>query len=237
VIEVDDVRVGIDTWDGTPPSWPGHPILESLQLLLKIEWRPAAIWGDLETKYGIRVSPWTMFGYEHGEFPPSYFQWSPDGHRFLYGFSGDAKRPKHAWLAFMRERGMPVYGIQEPSDYLALIPQLRWGVILQGRRSRDTDGKNRREPAYPSCGIPLALNYEPHYPFEMRPGRDYVFLKEPQDLDMLADIDPTPFAEASSRLWDLYFSPRGMAATLLELVNGLAPNGRRRKKNIDGTLA
>lgn len=224
-LRLENCLMAVDTWDGAWPAVSEHPLFDALDLLLKIEYRPAEIWRDVERRHGLQVSAWTMFGYT--DFPVGYFRWQPEGHRYLYAFSGDQKRPKRKWLQRFRQQGAPVYEIQSVQEYLPLLSQMRWGVILQGKKGEWCDGKNRREHAYTSLGMPLALNYQPHYPYPMRPGIDYVFLEDPDDLDKLKDIDPRPFAEASRRLWRELFSPEGMARQLLLIHQQLLASPNR----------
>ena len=211
------VTFAIDTWDAQRPSAEGHALFHSLDLLLKIEYAPSPIWTDLEQTYGLRVAPWTMFGYD--DVLAGYFDWAREPHEHLCAFSGIGWRGRRPWLDHIQRRGWPVLPGQKPDEYLPLIRTMQWGVVLQGRKPPHCDGKNRREHAYTSCGMPLALNYIPHYPFPMEPDRDFVYLRAPADLDRLADIDPAPYAEASRRLWRHCFSPAGMAATLLKLID------------------
>ena len=216
-MRLDGVMIGVDTWDFALPTTSGDPILNYADLLLKIEYRPYSIWEGVEQRHQARVSAWTMFGYEC--FPTESFQWNArNRHKHLCVFSGHQKRSKRRWLKFMRAQNWPVYGKQSVADYMELICNMRWGVILQGRAGEHCDGKNRREHAYTSLGMPLALNYQPHYPFPMNAGEHYVYLKDPEDLLSLQDIDPAPYAEASRQLWVDHFSPIGMARTLKALI-------------------
>lgn len=222
-LRLQDVLIAVDTWDNATPSSLGHPLFDDVDLLLKIEYSPDPLWEKVARRHQLRVRPWTMFGYP--AFPVGAFQWSPSGHRHLCSFSGDQKRGRRAWLDAMLELGVPVCGVQSPQDYIPLLQETCWGVITQGRKGRCCDGKNRREHAFTSVGMPLALNYQPTYPFPMRPGIEYVFLRSPDDLQRLREIDPAPFAAASQRLWRDYFSPKGAARTLIKLVDEMGDGG------------
>ena len=62
------------------------------------------------------------------------------------------------------------------------------------------DLKNRREPEYTSCGMPLALGgYKPNYGFEFKEGIHYFYIDKPEDIEKLKDIDPRPYSEASKQ--------------------------------------
>jgi hypothetical protein len=161
LLRVNGTLVGIDTWDGLSPTWLGHEILYDVDLLLKIQHRPGESWSHIEDKYGLHVSPWTMFGYV--DFPPGYFQWSAENHRYLCVFSGHAKRPKRRWVRYLEQvMKLPVKGIQAPVDYLELTRHVRWGLILQGRKGVSCDGKNRREHAYELCAsLPISNDSRP----------------------------------------------------------------------------
>lgn len=219
VMRVEESLVGVDTWDLEGPTTTGHSVLNELDLLLKIQYRPHDLWRALEIEHGLRITSWTMFAYDG--FPMREYAWSPDSGQCPYSYSGHAKRPKRRWLRHMRRSGVEVHDMLEPNEYVPLLRNSRWGVILKGRTGRHCDGKNRREPALASWGMPLALNYTPHYPVSMLPDVDFVHLREPTDLDRLKDIDPRPYAEASIGLWHRLFSPRAMAGNLLDLVRAL----------------
>lgn len=170
-IRLQGATIGVDTWDRRGPLDSGHPILDHADLILKIQHRPHPFWRMIEQRHTCRISSWTMFGYEG--FPCESFQWRDCKHNHLYCFSGSAKRPKRKWLTHMKERGMPVFGVQSVEEYMPLLRETRWGVVLKGDSGPHCDGKNRREPAFASLGLPLALNYQPHYPFPMQANRDF----------------------------------------------------------------
>ena len=94
-------------------------------------------------------------------------------------------------------------------EYLDILPQTTWSLSLQGISGAHTDGKNRREPECFSCGMPMALNYKPYYPFPFEANKHYVYLEKPEDIVKLNDIDPQPYADASTELYNQYFSVKG----------------------------
>ncbi len=66
--------------------------------------------------------------------------------------------------------------------------------------------------------MPLALNYQPEFHFPFEPNKHYVYLKHPEDLEKLADLDPRPYAEASRELWETRFKPTAMARDVIAML-------------------
>ena len=219
VFYVNGAKVGLDTWDTAEPSsilWQ-REMLRDLDLLVKIQWRDDTIWTYME-KGGLRVRPWTVF--PSREFTLGFFQYdSTQRHRVMGLISGANRFGRCAYADWTARNPdfTSILGQKIPMDrYLRLVRGCRWGVSLKGRRG--TDGKNRREAEFASCGMPLALNYAPSYPFDFRPGRDFWLLSGPEDLITLRNLDPAPFAARSKYHWNEHFSAVGSAKTLLKLV-------------------
>ena len=218
IIKLNGLFIGIDTWDGDGPTTWGSPQYKEFSLIMKIQYEGSPLYETVAKKYNVnlKITSWTMFGYD--EFPAGWFHWKNENHKHLMSFSGHPKGTKTPWINYMKSKGMPTNGRISKEAHLGLLKATKWGVILHGYPRPFSDLKNRRESLFSSCGIPLALNYKPNYPWGMMPGIDYVYLEKPEDLQKLEGIDPKPFAERSTELWEKRFSPKGMAETLIEII-------------------
>lgn len=221
--------VGVDTWDTYEPTatYLEEGLFRSfgglnLHRLIKIQHYPCEFWMRFSQETGIKVVPWTIF--PNSEFPLGSFEWKEGEHKFLGSITGRNERfGRQIWIDWCKEN-KEFYATSDlvgkrnsMEDYVKLLEDSKWGVILKGKK-KNHDGKNRRECEFSSCGMPLAMDYIPTYTFPMVPEVDFVFLKEPEDLLRLKHIDPAPFAARSKRIYEERFSPKGMANTMLTLI-------------------
>lgn len=226
-VKIGEALVAIDAWDTDDPSATAYKeghfnpggCLGDVRLVLKIQWQPAQVWSDFMRDTMIPIVPWTIF--PSREFPLGAFQYDPTAkHIYTGAITGvmrygrgpfrDAVVNEQDFYARLGSKDDPI------ESFVNICRTCRWGISLKGKRG--TDGKNRREIEFASCGMPLALNYEPHYPFQFEAGRDFVLLKEPADLLKLRTIDPKPFAKRAADIYRDYWSPRGMARLAVDLV-------------------
>jgi len=219
--------VALDTWDTNSPTdsafLNGHfqpgAALGDVRVVLKIQWQPDRFWKAFTNEIMIPVLPWTVF--PSREFPLGAFAYDARANHVYTGSITGVMRYGRGPFRDLVADEPDFYarlGSKDDSiaEYVNILRTCRWGISLKGKRG--TDGKNRREVEFASCGMPLALNYEPHYPFPFEAGQDYVLLKEPTDLLTLREIDPHPFAVASREVYEQFFSPAGMARLMLDLV-------------------
>lgn len=226
---VDDKLIALSTWDTNSPvveaERAGHfmcgHLFGSVRLLLHIQWRPDdPYWGYFEKVAQIPVSAWTIF--PSREFPLEVFRYEPGAqHIYQATLTGADRFGRGAYRDVARKHQDFYVKVgsekDDMSEYLNILRTCRWGVSLGGRRN--TDKKNRREIEFASCGMPLALNYQPHYPFPFEPGKHYVYMEEPEDLLRLREIDPRPFAAAADQVYRERWCDVGMAGTLLNLID------------------
>ena len=231
------MTLGLDSWDSASPTdtlmklgyFDPKGMLANVRFVLKIQWQPLPLWDELFAKTGIPVTPWTIF--PSREFPLEAFQYDPTAKHIYTGAINGVMRYGRTDYRNMAQKHQDFYvsiGSKDDTmdEYLNILRACRWGISLCGKRG--TDGKNRREIEYVSCGMPLALNYCPHYPFPFFPERDFILLKSPDDLLRLRDTDPAPFAEASRQVYRDHWSPVGMSRTLIQLVDQYCPLLARR---------
>jgi len=227
-----DIVFIIDDWDHATPTMSliDNPdalhqfYKDNTTVILKIQYSPnqAGLYQKVYDQHGILVLPFTMFA--NRTFKLSAFEWkSSDEHIYTSIFTGKPWNCRRSWLNFAEEhkeeincylnfdytagdasRNPPNGDNPRFTNFYELLQKTKWGVILKGKGD---GGKNRREVEFASLGMPLALNYTPHYPFEFVPDKDYLLLREPSDLLKLKDIDPEPFAARSKEIYHQYFSP------------------------------
>lgn len=218
---VGEQRVLVDSWDTNAALrealQAGHfskPPLSETDFILKIAAsRNSRFQSRFTAETGIPIRPWTMFTCH--SFPLKAFRWRTGPHDYIANLTCSVRFRRGPWIEFARDQGGYYIADEKESmeRFAEVLKACRWGVCLHGKGD-----KTRREPEFASLGMPLALNYQPHYPFRFRPGREYVFLKDVRDLETLKEIDPAPYAARSWKLWRHHFSPRGMANTLLKVV-------------------
>jgi hypothetical protein len=228
--KIEDKFFIIDEWDYCHPT-ANIKLLSELPLIyqsfpptiLKIQYslNDLKIYKEIYDKFQIKIFPFTMF--PRHDFPLEHFEYKYKEDSSLYFFSGKRWRGRRSWIKKMKSQKFAfVFEVDdgvskvdrhrhknnwaEEKEFLSYLKKVKWGVILKGKGV----GKNRREVEYSSCGIPLALNYKPIYPFKFEPNIDYVYLEKPEDLEGLKDIDPIPFSRRSKMIYERYFSKEGI---------------------------
>ena len=213
---LNDIVFIIDDWDHATPTCylvnndnAFHKFYkDNPTFILKIQYSPNQnhIYNAIEEQFGIKVLPFAMF--PNHTFDLENFQWQlKDSYDYTCIFTGRPWNCRRAWMRFAEQNQDKLkcnvnYNLTD--NFYDLLKKTKWGVILKGKGD---GGKNRREVEFSSFGMPLVLNYTPHYPFPFVPNQDYVLLERPEDLLKLNDIDPTPFAERSRFVYKEYFSP------------------------------
>lgn len=219
-LKIDGSLVVIDDWDFAHPTsrldaafFDQNPFYRDIKLILKVQYSQL----DKPSYPPIPIEPFLIF--PRSTFKLGVFDWQPGGD-LIAAFSGKPWRNRRAWIRQMQSMsslhlvvGNPDPSVQEP--YYDTLRRCTWGLILKGK---GPGGKNRRETEYLSCGMPLALNYKPEYPFPFEPGIDYVYLEKPSDLNHLDQIDPVPFSRRSRFNYEKYFSSQGIVDTFERLT-------------------
>jgi hypothetical protein len=228
-LKVNDCLIGLDTWDTLSPVWHFEQagffkkpdgLLSNYNLIIKIQHYKCQYWNEFEKRTGIRSSAWTVMPTYIWPYNPAPMNWENKNHKYVTSLTGRNNRfGRQPWVDFAAKQKdfytkTDYVSTDSFDDYINILKECKWGMILKGRRGAE---KNRRESEFSSCGIPLVLNYIPEYPFEMIPNKHFVYIEKPEDMAKLRDIDPKPYSEASRFLWNNYFSPVGMAKTLIKL--------------------
>ena len=220
---LDGITIGLDTWDTLSPTnaYYDSKLFEKhkIDILIKIQHHKCDYWQKFTNDTGIPVTSWTVMPCHH--FPLEYFKWQNKNHRWIGTVTGKNNRfGRQPWTDWCSKNNdfysSGSYLVNDTiDDYLNRLKDCKWGIILKGKKGAE---KNRRECEFSSLNMPLALNYDPQYPFEMNPNEHYFKLNSPEDLSKLRDINPKQYSEASKQLYNDYFSPVGMASTLIKIV-------------------
>jgi hypothetical protein len=210
----------IDDWDYAHPTcnlneafYESNPYYRDVSLILKVQYSSK----DKNLYPSVPVVPFSIF--PRSTFQLSVFEWKGPG-KHITSFSGRCWRQRRGWVAKLKEMPDVHLKLQNPDpgiqqEYYDMLSDNTWGLVLKGKGN---GGKNRREMEYMSCGMPLALNYIPEYPFAFVPDVDFLYLQTPQDLGRLQSMDPRPFAERSVHNYKMHFSPDAIARTFEMLV-------------------
>lgn len=223
-IKIDGVLCAIDTWDTSDPTSSafrgGDPLMQIVKHVFKIQWQPEPVWNEM-FRAGILVRPWTIF--PSREFPLGCFHYeAKQEHQWIGAFTGARRHGRGSFYDAADESESRFYKLApgEKTDldsYLRVLKSCKWGISLGGKRG--TDRKNRREIEFASCGMPLALNYKPHYPFPFEAGVHYFHLDSAEDIERLTLIDPEPYAIKAWHVYQHYWKPKSAAQLLLKMVD------------------
>ena len=236
--KIDNDLFALDTWDSHYPSthaiemFPEDDFFGKTKILFKIQKNNETdeTWQNFEDKTGIMTSNWTMFPTE--KYPLNYFRWDDDPDKHWYGIISGKRRPQ--WMEYYRDNpdffvppeiGKDTSTVQVSSDridfeeFKVRLQKSLWGISLHGKRYKGLDCKNRREVEFSSCGMPMALNYKPEYSFPFNAGEHYFYFENMEDLVKIKDVDPLPFHKKSVEAYDKWFSPKGSAEVLLDIID------------------
>ena len=225
-IELNGIRIGIDTWDTWSPTCHYEEyfknIYKDIKIIFKIQYYKCEYWDKtFPEKTGIKVLPWTVMPTYHFELEK--IKWQNKNHKYTGSITGRNNRfGRQPWVDEAKKytdfyTKTDYISTDQQNDFMNILSECKWGLILKGKQ-RNHDGKNRREVEFTSLNIPLAMNYIPTYPFEMKPGTHFYKMEKPSDILKLREINPLPFVEASKYLYNNYFSPIGMSKLLIKLV-------------------
>lgn len=161
------------------------------------------------------VKPWVTFpsGWKFVQ----RFKWSGGRHTGIItsGKHSAVLMRRTNWIAKAKELGdffATDHAIEE-NKYLDALANSRWGIILSYRRL-----KNTREYEFPSCGMPIAMNYQPVYEYPFYPGDHYFLMESPDDLEKLRDLNAHHYARQSRWIWDNYLRPDRAVSLLLRIL-------------------
>jgi hypothetical protein len=198
--------------------------------ILKIQycWSEIEIYNAIYERFGIKVLPFIEF--PNSRYPLETYLWSNDyNFQYQYMITGKPWRERRKFIQYaakwhseislinLDHRGGEAQPVPTMEQWIETQKKCRWGLILRGK---GCGAKNRREIEFSSCGMPLALNYRPWYPFPFEPNYHYLYLEKPHHLNRLYEVDPQPYAERSLEIYKQYFSPsNGIYNSFIDAYN------------------
>lgn len=197
-------------------------IFKDIKFIVKTQFKNNKFWVKFQKETGIKVIPWIMWCTLN--FPLEYFKWDPS-RNFKYvstcagGPNSNRRWGRPPYIEWCRKNGNYHTDRIVVEDFVKVLENCKWGLILQGGNKANCDGKNTREVEYSSCGVPLVLNYIPTYDHPFIPNKHFLYIEKPSDLKRLETEDPRPYAKASSDLWENLLKPSSAAKFLKRLVN------------------
>lgn len=197
-------------------------VFKDVKFIVKTQYHPHKFWDKFQEDTGIKVVSWIMWCTLN--FPLECFKWDPS-RQFKYtascagGPNSNRRWGRPPYIQWCKRDGSFHEQRVHVSEFAKTIEECKWGLILQGGNKYNCDGKNTREIEFASCGIPMVLNYIPNYEYAFEPNKHFLYLEKPEDLARLKTEDPTPYARASSKLWNDYFKPKSAAKYLVDLIS------------------
>ena len=105
-------------------------------------------------------------------------------------------------------------------EYVQYMAESKYGIVLPGRVSWFTEGKNRREIDYMMMRKPLLLTYTPYYYNELKPGIHYIKIDPETDISTLEnDYDIDQIAENGFQWYKENASPLGAAKVFKQIMD------------------
>jgi len=198
-----------------------EPWYKDVVCLVKTQYHPHLFYEEFQRKTGIKVVSWIMWPTDN--FPLGCFKWNVDKvHKYTASCAG-GRNSNRRWgrPSYIKycERHEGFHTERLPVEkFVEVLKECRWGLILRGGYKGNCDAKNTREHEYMSCGMPLVLNYTPHYDYPFRPYEHFAFVKSPEELASLNGKNIRAFAKASTDIWNKYIKPDSSAKFLLKLL-------------------
>jgi len=226
---LNDIVFGFDTWDKDDPTSLGDDTFDQLDCIFKTSYNSNLqnLYQKTIDRYNLKVFNYPIFHYEKLLSFEKKIPWSQSTKQNLCFFSGNmnAKRKnRHHWLQYLKEKNFWrnfKADTNWENDFIQESQNCMWGLILEGLGGDLGDAKNRRTIYYAANGYPLILNFQPEYPIPFIPDKDYIYVKQPDDLRYVSMIGPQSFAKQSKIFYNNILSPLANAKYLIKTINKL----------------
>jgi hypothetical protein len=209
-ILVNGKRVFLDTWDYDGPA-ACISQKHRIDLIVKIQAKPC--WTKQD---GIPVTGWSMF-----HTAQMNWLWKLEERRvdramireirpYRCGFTGRSWKMRRPWTGvcelvphFDLETWPGRKRLHDTDAWVKRTHQWSCGLVLQGKHGGMTQGLNRREVEFASLGVPMILNYQPHYPDPMVSGVHYLYCAKPEWINSCIDkaINDGEYLVKNAREW------------------------------------
>lgn len=200
VVEYGGKRIMIHAWDYSQNLQDLTP--DNIDLVMCVQYT------DALKDAPVKIVPFTMFASDQ----PTFYKKLPDLQKiadaqekqYEVGFSGRLWRHRKPWWAqsvgkdwfYWENTHGQATGTGTVEEYAAKMGAWQRCLILYGKGSRTNASHNRRENECAALGIPMILNYKPHYYVPFEAGVHYTYHQVPGELDCYA---PIPGAGLSSK--------------------------------------
>jgi len=105
-------------------------------------------------------------------------------------------------------------------EYIEKMMKSKFGIVLHGRLSAFTEGKNRREIDYMFLKKPLLLNYLPNYYNKLVNGYHFIYINETTDIASLEKTLNIDLIAENGHQWYIdNASPQGVIRSFKQIVN------------------
>lgn len=230
IIQVNDKYVYLDTWDFGIPS---------IIILMHLDKIPIKLSAVIKIQKGIKpfpneeipVLPWSMFSSKHTlwlENQPKYREaYLSSKKEYKIAYTGRNFHFRRIWIEEIKRLGgftfvWPRIPKDSRDDYVTKMCQWESSLILKGKTDSRTDGKNRREVECASIGMPMIMNYKPHYLNELVPGKHYIYVKTHSEIEKaLETLTPDFAAELGNNAyewWKANASDEGLCRTFIQVL-------------------
>jgi len=246
IIYYNDKKIYLDLWEYCSPTYTTNAYDANFDLIIKLQDKPLTrdivekwskrkgllnqISAEERWEYTQKIIPWTFFpsrlmlkfvGQEES------LQQSPVDK--LGFFCGKAWRYRKNMMQKIKDAGMEVTKSKQEhrftrplndKDYLKRMQTSKYGIILKGKASYYTEGKNRREIDYMMLKKPLLMNYKPYYYNPLVEGEHYIYIDEKTDYNNLENL--YNIKEIANNGYEWYknnASKYGAAKVFLQIMN------------------
>lgn len=108
----------------------------------------------------------------------------------------------------------------ENNEYIDKMLKSKYGIILHGRMSAFTEGKNRREIDYMFLKKPVLMNYNPFYYNAMENGKHFIFINEKTNLFEIENLYNINDIANDGHQWYLdNASPQGVIKSFKQIID------------------
>lgn len=180
---------------------------------------------DLERLKNIKVVPFTMFASDQPNFYAKLDSLqaivNAQTPQYELGFSGRTWACRKPWFKisagfdwfYWEPTPKQATGCGTVEEYAAKLGEWRRCLVLYGKGSRTNASHNRRENECAALGIPMAINYKPHYYVPFEPGVHYTYVPRPMQIQAFGEGDAGMGTAAAARdYWERYMSAPGVAS-------------------------
>jgi len=238
-------RIYLDFWEYNTPTYTNKVFDYNFDLIIKLQHKPMTheqyfktcirkriLEGrtdDEKISFLNKVIPWTFFcsrpvsKFLNGDLKLQNIPVDQDGF-----FCGKIWRCRGGWIKRLKDQNIKILSsnneirtgrVINDEDYLKEMIRSKYGIILRGRASHLTEGKNRREIDYMILKKPIIMNYKPFYYNPLIAGKHFIYMDEKtslHDIDKVYNV--SDIVNEASKWYEDNASPKGIAKSFLQIM-------------------